>query len=164
MKYVRITIGILILIFVAFMTWFKITFSMDVAPTREYHPVESNHAILIATQGSAFKDTIVHEIVAAYRADNYIKVTDIEKLYGVDETAWDCIVIVHTWEMWMPPKAIKYYMKRRTNPNKHVVITTSGDGHYKQDNVDAITTASIMEDSHEIAEQAIQKMNKILTP
>lgn len=130
--------------------------------TREYHPVQSNKSILIATQGSAFKDTIVHEIVNAYQANNYIKVTDVNNLYSVNEKDWDCIVVIHTWEMWRPPKAIKYYMKRRTNPAKHVVITTSGDGNYKQADIDAITTASIMENSHEIAQKAMNRIDKIL--
>jgi len=161
MRYVRISAGVLILAFVAFMTWYKVTFSMDIATEHEYKGEPGSKSILIATQGSEFKDGVVDLILKSFKG-HHIKIIDISDLYKVKEDDWDCILIIHVWEVWQPPKAIKFYTERWQHPEKHVVITTSGDGHYHQENVDAITTASIIADEDKIAEKAIEKMKHIL--
>ena len=101
--------------------------------------------MLIATQGSEFKDAVVDGIVAHLRARAvYVKVIDISELAGVDEDPWSAIVLIHTWEMRKPPPAVKTFVDRTRNTNKLVVLTTSGAGDFRMPGVDAISSASVV--------------------
>lgn len=85
-----------ILVFVA---WYWDHYSM--APAREFE-VNRRDApqakVLIATQGSAFKDSIVAGIVTHLQPQPiYVKVIDVGGLKEVRETDWAAIVVIHTW-------------------------------------------------------------------
>ena len=161
-KVIRIGFGIVILLFVAFMTWYKIAFSMDVASAKEINPNGQTH-LLIATQGSAFKEKLTQIIIDHFNSSQtHIKVIDVSDLRYITEEEWDCIVLVHTWELSRPPSSVKHYIDSWKSPGKHVVVTTSGAGNYQMDKVDAITCASEIDKTNEIATATIQKIDAIL--
>jgi menaquinone-dependent protoporphyrinogen IX oxidase len=69
--------------------------------------------LLIATQGSDFKDKVTSAIVKHFKLDSiYIQVFDIAELQGVDPNDFDALVIIHTWENWKPPVAVKAFIDR----------------------------------------------------
>ena len=137
---------ILALAFFAFATWYKLYFSMEVVSTYEVNQQIQQRSILIATQGSEYKDAIVKDLVEHYRSQPiYVKVTDVTNLGEVDESVWDAILILHTWEMWKPQPDAEAFLNKVEDQSKVVVLTTSGEGDAKMETVDAVTGASVME-------------------
>lgn len=161
----KIISGIIILVIglLGFGTWYNFQYSMDVAETYEVNPQIQHKSILIATQGSKFKNDIVEKIVKHYGSQPiYVKVTDVSNLEKVDESVWSAILILHTWEMYKPPLVVETFMNKVKNQTKIVVLTTSGDGEYKMENVDAITGASVMEDVPARVAEIKKRLDEVL--
>lgn len=157
--------GILILIFglIIYGSWYKNRYSMEKVNGFEINDLSMNKHLLIATQGSEYKDRIVSEITRIYDDRSiYIKVIDISELDQVDNSQWKAILIMHTWEVWKPPTAISDYFSQLQNTDNIVVLTTSGDGDYKMDGLDAITGASMMEEIPSRVELLKEKLDKLL--
>ena len=146
-KKVIIGIAALALTAFAFLTWYKFHYSMDVAESFEVNTPELKHKVLIATQGSEFKNAVVVGIVDHLKKRHaYIKVIDIAALPQVNEDKWNAVVVIHTWENWKPQVDAKVYLEHVKDLSKVIVLTTSGDGDYKIEGVNAITSASVMTD------------------
>ncbi|MDN5203917.1 hypothetical protein QQ008_21170 [Fulvivirgaceae bacterium BMA10] len=143
--------------------WYKVRYSMSEAVAFEVNGHRFNHKLLIATQGSDFKDALVNGIVDHYRKDTvYMRVIDVSDLHNVEENLWDAIVIIHTWENWKPQQDAKAFIDRVSDLSKVVVVSTSGDGDMKIENVDGISSASEIEDVPKITNKIILKLEKIL--
>ncbi len=105
------------------------------------------HHVLIATQGSAFKDNLVNALVAQLEArPAYVKVIDVDGLADVDAGAWQAIVIVHSWEFGKPPGVVSDFVARLVDRGKVIDITTSGGGREKLPGVDVISSASVQDE------------------
>lgn len=103
--------------------------------------------VLIAAQGSPFKDRLVTGLVARLEAQPvYVKVIDVAGLSGIMEKDWQAIVIVHTWEFGTPPKVVSDFTARLAEPGKVVGITTSGSGRERLAGIDVISSASVVDD------------------
>jgi hypothetical protein len=153
--------------FAVFAVWYKQTYSMSVVASYEVNDPSMRHRILIATQGSDFKDSIVYELVREFRSRQfYIKVIDVSELAQIKEEAWSAIIILHTWEYSKPPKAVQLFVQR-TQPSgtsgKLIILTTSGGGHYKMPGIDAITAPSQTDEASKHATEIIRRVNDILT-
>ena len=157
-------IGILLILFVVFAIWYQRTYSMEVASAFEINTPESSKHLLIATQGSSFKDSIVSGIVKHYKEDDlYIKVMDVNELERVQVSQWDAVCLIHTWEYYKPPIEVETFIDRSSqNMDRVVVLTTSGDSKYKMEGVDAITGASIMENVPKMTTQLIERLDGVL--
>ncbi|MBO6607489.1 hypothetical protein [Psychroserpens sp.] len=151
-------------VFLCIALWYKVTYSMDVAESYEIHASASSKRLLIATQGSDFKDSVVQEVVTQFKADSLaIKVIDVSGLAKIDPNDYTALLLIHTWENWKPPKEIEKFIHRtKINQDKIVVITTSGDGSYHMDGMDAITGPSKPENIRPMAEDAIKRLQSIL--
>jgi hypothetical protein len=141
--------------------------SMDPAKPFEVNRPEAKEHVLIATQGSAFKDAVVHGVVSQLeRRSAYVKVIDIASLKDVREGDWNAIVVLHTWEMDKPPAAAKTFIDRVQARDRLVVLTTSGDGDKHIEGVDAITSASRkapeMAKAPSYADEIARRVEKIL--
>ncbi|MDX1769688.1 MAG: hypothetical protein R3294_16675, partial [Arenibacter troitsensis] len=76
---------------------------------------------------------------------------------------YDALLIIHTWENWKPPSAVKSFMDRTKDyRDKTVVLTTSGEGSYKMEGVDAFTGESILDETPNYVGQIINKLNPLL--
>ncbi len=107
----------------------------------------AHSTVLIATQGSVFKDSIVGAVLAHLKPlAVYVKVVDVSALPQVHEADWDAIVVIHTWEMNKPQPDAQRFVSRVQDLRKVVVLSTSGKGTFKIDGVDAISSASKMID------------------
>jgi hypothetical protein len=103
--------------------------------------------VLIATQGSAFKDTLVARIVADLKPQAvYVRLIDVSALPTVHEKEWTAIVMLHTWEFGKPPSNAQAFVDGMRDRRKLIVVTTSGSGREKIGGVDAISSASVVRD------------------
>ena len=162
-KKVIITIAVLVLTIFAFLTWYKFHYSMETARSFEVNSTESKYRVLIATQGSEFKDAVVAGVIAHLKPRQvYIKVIDVSALPQVKEENWNAIVILHTWENWKPQADAKHYLERVKNRKKVIVLTTSGRGDFKMEGVDVITTASVMTDGPARIREITKRLDFIL--
>lgn len=151
-------------VFLCVALWYKFTYSMDTAEAYEIRMNNTNKHLLIATQGSEFKNSIVQEVTAHFKADSInIKVIDISGLATIDAKSYSAILLIHTWENWKPPVQIENFIRRtKLYQDKIVVITTSGDGSYQMDDIDAITGASLPENILPMAEESIKRLQTVL--
>lgn len=158
-----LAIAALIAASIAFASWYRMHFSMSAARTYEVNDPRSSPRILIATQGSEFKDAVVTGVVEPLRARAaYVKVMDVSSLPGVDVGEWDAVALLHTWEMRKPPKEVRAFVDRVRGSGKLVVLTTSGAGDFKIDGVDAISSASVVADAPARAGDILAKLDAIL--
>jgi menaquinone-dependent protoporphyrinogen IX oxidase len=119
--------------------------------------------VLIATQGSEFKDAVVSAVAGNLKNRGcYVKVVDVSALPGVREAEWNAIVVLHTWEMRKPPGVVKTFVERARNSGKLVVLTTSGAGTFRIEGIDAISSASVVADAPDRAAEISAKVDAIL--
>lgn len=84
-KKITLSIIMLGLLFLLFAFWYKYQYSMDTAKSFEVNTSKLERKLIIATQGSAFKNEITKNIVEFYQPDSiFIKVIDISSLSETD--------------------------------------------------------------------------------
>jgi hypothetical protein len=143
--------------------WYLVQNSMSVARGFEVNDPKARPRVLIATQGSAFKDAVVTGVVDGLgQRGAYVKVIDISSLGGVHEKDWNAIVILHTWQMGQPPVQVKEFVHGAREPYKLVALATSGRGDFKLDGVDAISSASRMAEVPARVAEVMTRVNSIL--
>ena len=144
--------------------WYKYSYAMDKAEAFEVNSIEYQHKLLIATQGSEFKDKITLNVINHFKEDSiFISVIDISALKEIKPEDHNAILLIHTWENWKPPMEVEVFInKNKDYKDRIVVITTSGKGSYKMLNVDAITGESKTENILPFTREAIYKIESIL--
>lgn len=154
----------MIVAFFMFLTWYKYQYSMDVVEPYTINSSSVKKKLLIATQGSYFKNTITEGIVNHYKADSlFIEVIDITTLENIAIDDYAAIIVIHTWENWKPPAEVKSFIEKTTDhKDKIVVLTTSGEGSYHMENVDAIVGESILADTPKFVDKIISRTTPIL--
>ena len=162
-KILLIILGIMIAFFL-FLMWYQYNYSMDVVTPYIVNNPSFEKKLLIATQGSEFKNKVTSGIVDHFKADSvYIEVVDISALPTIEPKKYNAIVIIHTWENWKPPISVQTFIEKYTDDkNNIVVLTTSGEGSYKMESVDALTGESILVDAPLFVDTIIERLNKIL--
>mgnify|MGYP003383545841 CR=1 FL=1 len=132
------------------------------SPVRSYESGASSSPqhVLIATQGSAFKQRLVATIVTRLETRRlYVKVIDVSGLGDIDAAKWQAIVLVHTWEIGKPPPVVSDFVARVAEPRKVIGITTSGSGREKLAGVDVISSASVLSNVPELTRQITTKLD-----
>tara|TARA_R110000744_G_scaffold1334_1_gene4718 strand:+ start:813 stop:1331 length:519 start_codon:yes stop_codon:yes gene_type:complete len=162
-KVVLIILAVMIVFFL-FLIWYQYNYSMDVVAPYEVNTPSFEKKLLIATQGSDFKNKVTSGVVDHFKADSvYIEVVDISTLPTIDPRKYNALVIMHTWENWKPPLTVQTFIEEYPEySNKIIVLTTSGEGSYKMERVDAITGESILADAPLFVDTIIERLNKIL--
>lgn len=162
----KITLFILLIgaMLLVFAVWYKYEYSMDKVETVQFNSPDLDLKLLIATQGSAFKNKITSHITDHYKKDSvYIKVIDVSHLPVIDPVNYKAIVIIHTWENWKPPKEVQSFIEKNIlNQNKIVVLTTSGKGSFKIKEIDAITGESKIENAPFYSNLIIKKLDDLI--
>ncbi len=166
-KWYKVVVGTLITllaIFFLFALWYKNKYSMETAQTYEVNSPNLEKKLLLATQGSDFKNTVTQAIVDYYKSDSvFIKVIDISALNEVAPTDYRAILVMHTWEYEKPPAEVATFIERTlAHRDKIVVLTTSGPGTAKMEGVDAITGESKMDDAPHVVENIFNRLNPLL--
>lgn len=162
-KIVLIFLG-LMLAFFLFLLWYQYRYSMDVVNSYAVNAATLEKKILIATQGSDFKNKVTKGIVDYFKSDSiYIQVVDVGELQNIDPKDFNAIVVIHTWENWKPPISVQLFIeKNKDRKNKIAVLTTSGEGTYKMEGVDAFTGESILTDVPFFVDKIVEQVNGLL--
>ncbi|NOQ71735.1 MAG: hypothetical protein GQ574_07035 [Crocinitomix sp.] len=146
-KKILIVIGLFIVFAFAGLVWFEATYSMDDVESYTIGNEEAEKTVLIATQGSEYKNKLTDSLVDFLTAyDIYISVKDVKLLPEVVVDDWDAIVIIHTFEIWKPQEDADAFLKEHYDAGKMIVHGTSATAGNKIEDVDAITGASIISD------------------
>lgn len=139
-----------------FAVWYDWQYSMDKAEEYQINASSADYSLLIATQGSEYKNSVTESIVEALSPEGiYINVIDVHNLKNQDPNDYNGIVIIHTIEMYKAPKCATEFVAK-TDRSKIFALATSGDGEYKMENVDGITSASPILDSKKHASQIVK--------
>ena len=145
-KKILIVSGSIILSFILFIFWYSVTYSMDKVSSKEFNDSSLSDKVLIATQGSTYKNEVVDEVV--------------NQLDQAREEEWNAIVILHTWENWKPELNSAKFVDRSRDRSKLFVISTSGSGDYHLKGVDGITSASDLSSVSNDAEKIVDFVEK----
>jgi len=137
---------------------------MDNVEPYQVNSPQLKKTLLIASQGSHFKNKVTSGITDYYKTDSlFINVIDVSSLDIIKVNDYRAILILNTWETWNPPISVEQFVKRtKKDASKIVVFTTSGDGNYKMEGVDAITGESKLVDVPLYIDKVTAKLNPIL--
>ena len=160
---VWISIGIVALFFI-FAVWYKYKYAMAHVEPYSINAQHLDTKLLIATQGSSFKNTVTQGILDYYEADSlFIRVIDVSGLNEIEPEDYKAILVMHTWEYVKPPEAVQSFMDENfSSKNKMVVLTTSGEGSERMEDIDAISGESILEDVPDVVGKIVGQLNSII--
>lgn len=155
--------GAVVLLFYLGLSWYKYHYSMEVIEGFEVNAPELDQRLLIASQGSRFKNAVVAALVEQLRQRPiHIKVIDVSQLPAVDEEEWTALVLLHTWETWRPPLVAKHFVRQLNAPEKVIVVSTSASGEEKLEGVDAVTASSKMEEVPAAVDVVMARLEPLL--
>ncbi len=157
-------ITLLIGVFLLVLYWYKQNDSVRTIQTYEVNSPSLDRKLLIATQGSPFKDSITAVISERYKSTPIsVEVIDIAALSNTEAADSDAILLIFRWEAGAPPETVQSFMDKNLKlKNKMVVLTTSWNGLEKMKNVDAITGASIIDDVPFFSKKIIKDLDRLL--
>ncbi len=85
-KKFSLAIAVIVVGAFAFLTWYKFHYSMEVAEPFEVIVPDSEHQVLIATQGSDFKNAVVAGVIEALQ-DRPVSIKGID-VSGLSRSTW----------------------------------------------------------------------------
>ena len=147
-----------------FALWYKYEHSMDKAEEFQVNSPDYSEKLIIATQGSDFKTAVTTNIIDYFEQDSiFIKVIDVSSLSKINPKYYNAIVLIHTWENFKPPASVEVFINRTfAFQDKIIVFTTSGQGSYKMDGIDAITGESKLAQVHFFSNAIIDKLKPLI--
>ena len=120
--------------------------------------------VLIASQKTKFKRTLVSEIRSSLKDNNYyIKVIDIRGLRDESPQNYDTIVIINKCMAGRPDPRVEDFIEEVAQKNKIVLLTTGKLDSWKPESpdIDAMTSASTMSDSNRISRLIVDKVERL---
>ncbi len=142
---------------------FKLMFSQKTAETFEINKPDNNTHILIATQGSKFKEKLVEKVIGNFNNKKvYIKGIDVSLLNNININDWHSILIINSIESGKLEKNVEKFIQKNITEEKIVLVTTSGSGKWKSDDyeIDSISTASKINKLESLSRVILEKINK----
>jgi hypothetical protein len=144
---------------------YRVMFSQRAAASFEVNTPNLETKVLIATQGSNFKEALVSGIIEELKLKPvYMKVIDVTGLPDIEEEEWHVVVVLSACESNALPSQTQTYLQQATLLDKHVVIITSGSGHWKPERAsfDSISTASKTANVDQLVARIIERITMIL--
>jgi uncharacterized protein YneF (UPF0154 family) len=161
----KIAIGVLVCAVALFAAFGLYLSRHEMKPARalESGNPKATVRVLIATQGSAFKDAVVAQVMAQLASSQaFIKVVDISSLGDVSAANWSAVLVLHTWEFGKPPQMVRDFVARQSSVRNLVVLSTSGSGRERLAGVDAVSAASVDADVPARAAEVTRRLRAIL--
>jgi len=121
--------------------------------------------VLIATQSSKYKRTIVSEIKDILKKNNcYVKVVDVRNLNDISALEYNAVVILNRCMAGRPDPRVESFIDTTQQKDKVILLTTGQLDSWKPDSkeVDAMTSASTMSESTKIARTIAGKVLMLL--
>ncbi|WP_048627024.1 hypothetical protein [Listeria ivanovii] len=139
-----IIVGIAVVIFAGVMLSYRFLKSMDVTETAEVNKSATGSHVLLATQGSKFKDSVIDQVKEEMEGKNvHISIIDTTKLDKVKADDYDKVVLFTTVQSDDIPENVTTFMNDNKDKNIHIAVTAdSGNWDDQPNDVDAISEAS----------------------
>ena len=151
-------------LFFIFTVWYTERYGMDKVASFEINDARLDNRILIATQGSDYKNTIVADVISSFYYDSiYIKIIDVNKLGKETARDWDAMVILHTWEIGVPPQSVTDFVAKVEDKSKLIAVSTSGTGEEYLADIDGISSASLMYEVPNQVQIIVDRINGLIT-
>ena len=142
----QVSIIVLVLLLALFFVWFNSLQQMEYVEPYELNSSASARNLLIATQGSDYKNALVDQVLEKYKStDTYIKVMDVSSLESVKPEEWQAIIIIQAWEKWLPQPAVEQFVSEHYDDTKMFIVTTSDSEDSQMEGIDGVTGASSLE-------------------
>ncbi len=122
--------------------------------------------MLIANDGTDFKNDLIERLTERYKNSGSIYLTSINKLDAFDSNNYDVIVIMDSCMAWSRfNRSIKRYLNGIVAKDKVVLVMTAGDPDWQFSfkGIDAITSASAVENEDKIFTLTTLQIDQILT-
>lgn len=164
MVVIWIVVGLIVLAILAAVAS-RTIFAQKVAESFEVNSPTLSTKILIATQGSSFKEALVMSLIEQLRTQAvYINVVDVSALPTMKEDDWQAIVIVNTCEGGQMQTDVNAYLAQAKALQKVVLLTTSGSGTWQPTglSIDSISSASRKQRIAPLVVEMVQRVQSIL--
>ena len=135
--------------------------SQPVATVESGPPTPYKKEVLVVTQNSKFKRAVVSGIYDELNQNSiYLKIIDVKELKNQSTTEFSAIVIINMCMAGRPDPRVESFIDREAQKNKIIVLTTGIFDSWKPNvpGVDAITLASVLEKSDQIARSISNKV------
>ena len=164
-KIVLIILGVLVVLVIALFGLYLLINRQGVVEAYDIGDSETSRKLLIASQGSDFKNALVESLTTHLAKESiYMHVIDVTDLENVKEDDWDAFLLIHTTEQWKLQPDVKAFLDRAKYLDKVVVVTTSGSGEWKSEeyDVDVMTSASKSEELPVLTNDIVSKLQEII--
>ena len=121
--------------------------------------------VLIANQGSEFKDAVVEKLQDEMQESGIsFTVQKLNTLGRVNQEEWDAIVIIHAVKIGSINKNVERFFNRIDDYSKVIVCTTCGEKDVVPETygVDSITAASKKEEVSALTQQIEKRLHTII--
>ena len=144
-------------------TWYWVSFSMSEARSFTIGSEDAVQKLLIVYQGSAYKNSIIENVVDHFSTANlFIEGVDLSALLSIDPVNYNAVFILHTWEFGSAPSEVNTFLSEHKELDNLIRMSTSHSLSTQPNNVDAITTESILTHTENDANEAIAKLELLI--
>ena len=167
-KGVKITLivgGVFVGLLVVAAVGYRVLFTQGVAASFEVNTPDLETKVLIATQGSNFKEGLVSGIIEELKIKPvYMKIIDVTALPDIKEEEWDAVVVLSTCQSGTLQAETMAYLQQANALEKHIVMITSGAGDWKPEGArfDSISSASKAANVAPLVARIIEQLEGIL--
>jgi len=154
-KVAGIVAGCFFALAVAFCLWYLIEFYPRTAESFEINSPDQPNRILVATQGSEFKNGLVAAVCDRLREQPvYVKVIDVGGLDDIDTDEWNKVLVINTAMMNIMSGPARRLVARGEGLDNVLLFVTSGGADFKPADlaVDALSGASREGDTNRLAD------------
>lgn len=167
-KWVKVLITIIaipIVLFIVFLGAYIVINWQGVIEPYQIGNSNANQKILIASQGSEFKNNLEKELIRLLKNDNtFLSIVDCTTLGHEDAADWDAVIIIHTTQIHGMPEEVRDFLLSSDDLSKILLVTTSGGGDevVTEFEVSAISTASRLSVTSIITKWLTSRLDSIL--
>ncbi len=126
---------------------------------------EAPHRFIFACDSSPFKDQVREQLIAEYQATSQIEVVNIDRLESLAPEKYDLVLAIDTCyaSTGFNPSLTRFLEKNSKSRNIVVFMTSANPGwKFPDDSIDAITSASNIENVDQVVDQIARKINAIV--
>lgn len=163
----RAALGLAGLVFLLFLSCSPYNIAHHSVRTAEYGNPASEKRVLIATQGSDFKDVLVKGVTDSLVAHGaHVRVVDIRKLPKASSPRYDAYFIVYALQVGTEQRQAREFVERGEYGDRTVVVRTQGEFSDvwppAREDVDAVTAASKQDELAPLIERMSGSLGAIL--
>lgn len=165
LKIILISLGSLIALVVLLNVIFFFGMTQKPAKPFEVNSPNLDKKILIATQGSNFKKSLVSNIIENIKEKSvYIKVIDVGTLPEIQKDRWNAVVIINSIQMGKFAKGVDEFLSK-TDDNDNMILLNLGSATneaLEKYSIDTISSASKKDNIDNLSKKILEKINPFL--